>query len=95
MGTVHDCELNSSDVFRIVWTGWFWGLCFLFGPFFLLTVVALAFTNPFEAMQASLGILLLPVIAGGQGLMAGAVVVLGLWVHRRFFVPKKSPVVDA
>ena len=79
----HDHQLDSTDLFTLVWTGWFWGVISIFAPFFLLAALVVLFTKPTDALDVLVGAFMLPLIGALQGIIAGALVVFGLWVHRQ------------
>ena len=85
MTDVHDHSLTSGSVFKLVWTGWFWGVGSCLLPIFVIVLLVVAATNPREAAEGILGLLLFPLVLGLQGAMIGGAVIVGLFVHRRLF----------
>jgi hypothetical protein len=85
--SVHDHGLTAGQIIRIVWTGWAWALLAVFIP---VTLYVLA-TDPGDAPQSLLALVVFPLIAAGQGLFAGLAVVFGLWVHRTLFRRSRGP----
>jgi hypothetical protein len=65
--------LSSTKLFVLIWRGWFVGGSLLLAP--ILLVLGLMGDRPRELLLAAL---LAPVIAALQGLMVGALVLLGL-----------------
>jgi hypothetical protein len=64
-----------------VWRGWFAGLLVIFLPFWLLGVVVFLIGGNWTQMPQMLGgLVALPLIAAGQGVLAGGLVLLGLKV---------------
>ena len=74
---------TSPSMFGLVWRGWFAGLLVIMLPLWLFATVAGLLTGQPRAMQMLAGIVLLPLIAAGQGVMVGGLVVLGLKVWPR------------
>ncbi|WP_153067377.1 hypothetical protein [Steroidobacter cummioxidans] len=73
--------LSGTDVFRLVWRGWFFGVMAIFLPLFLafgILIVLPGYTKQSPA-EYFLSLFLLPLIAAGQG--AGAFVLFGLRVR--------------
>ena len=69
------------NIFGLVWRGWFAGLLVIFLPFWLLGTVACLVTGNWDQLvQLLLGLVMLPLIAAGQGVMAGGLILLGLKV---------------
>ncbi len=83
MLSIHDHHLAPAELFRVVWTGWFYGVVAMFLPFAAAVTVLVAFSRPAEAGQGLLAVILVPLIAAGQGVIVGGIVLLGLWIHRR------------
>ena len=80
--SVNHRELKGADIFKIVWTGWFWGVTALFFPVLALGAVTMLFVNPSEAIEAVVGLFVVPIVAAGQGVLAGFLVGFGLRIHR-------------
>ncbi len=75
--------LNGTDVFRFVWRGWFFGVMAIFLP--LLLVLGILIVLPGYTKQSPaeyfLALFLIPLIAACQGVVAGALVLFGLYVR--------------
>ena len=73
---------SGEDVFKLVWRGWFFGVLVIFFPILALAALAsLAGGSRNVGMEPILAVLLVPVIAAMQGVMAGGLVLLGLKVR--------------
>ena len=83
MLSVRDHHLAPADLFRVVWTGWFFGIAAIFLPFASVVTALIALSRPAEATQGLLAIILVPLIAAGQGAIVGGLVLFGLWIHSR------------
>ncbi|GJM05204.1 MAG: hypothetical protein DHS20C09_11950 [marine bacterium B5-7] len=72
--------MEKGKVFKLVWRGWFVGVSAIFTPLFILGLLV---EPSFEAVPLY-GVILVPVIAAFQGVMAGGLVCLGLaiWPQR-------------
>ena len=78
---VGDSLVTKSDVFKTVWRGWFFGVLVIFLPVFALTsLIALLGGGGDDRWEMAFGVLLVPLIAAGQGVLAGGLVLLGLSV---------------
>jgi hypothetical protein len=76
-------SLSLGAVFKLVFVGWGLGVLVLAAiPVTIGVLVALTSSEADKA-PAVLALLFVPVIAFGQGLMAGALVCLGLAIYRR------------
>lgn len=71
-----DHGLTSAEVFKLVWTGWFWGAGSIFGVLF--AVAALISRAP----EGLVAVVVVPLIAAGQGAICGGVIAFGLWLYR-------------
>ncbi len=69
----------GNEFFKIIWRGWFYGILVIFLPFF--TVAALVVGFGAGKWEALLYVLMVPLIAAGQGVIAGWLVLLGLKVR--------------
>ena len=74
---------TRPSMFGLVWRGWFAGLLVIMLPLWLLATIAALVTGERGAVQMLGGIVLLPLIAAGQGVLVGGLVVLGLKVWPR------------
>jgi len=83
MSSVHEHDLSSGELFRVAWTGWFWGAGSIFMPLFLVGVVVIVWRQPSEAFEATLILFMVPAILAAQGLIIGGAIALGIVVHRR------------
>jgi hypothetical protein len=73
--------ITDGELFRLVWRGWFAGLLVLFVPIWLLALIVMAFQGDWsDLVPVASGIILLPVIAAGQGLIIAGMIWLGLRV---------------
>jgi hypothetical protein len=78
--------VSGESVFGLVWRGWFAGVMVIFLPIAIIAILITALRGAWnETLQMSLGLIAVPVIAAGQGLIAGGLVALGLTVW-----PKKK-----
>ena len=78
--------VSRDSVFGLVWRGWFAGVLVIFLPIAIIAIPISAFTGAWnETLQMLLGLVVVPLIAAGQGLIVGGLVVLGLVVW-----PKKK-----
>lgn len=85
-GVASHSIFTEGELFRLVWRGWFAGVLVLFVPVWLLgLIVLMAQGNWGELVPAAIGIVLLPIIAAMQGVLAGGLVWLGLlvWPQKR------------
>ena len=77
-------QLSGSDVFRLVWRGWFAGVLSIFVPIWAIAVIVVVVSRSWEELApAVVGLILLPIIAAMQGIIVGGVVTLGQVVWRR------------
>lgn len=67
--------VNKTEIFKLVWRGWFIGATALLVPAFL--IVALVNDLPGEFFLVPL---LVPLISAMQGVLVGGLVVLGLTI---------------
>lgn len=79
--------VSREIVFKLVMRGWFAGVFVIFVPILLIASVARAIAAPALWGEALLGFLLVPLIAAGQSVIVGGLVVLGLTV----WPPKPKP----
>ena len=71
----------TSNVFSLVWRGWFAGVLVIFLPLWLLGIVVLVISGSWGQVLPMLGgLLMLPLIAAGQGALIGGLVLLGLHI---------------
>lgn len=67
---------SGSEVFRLVWRGWFYGVLVIFLPFFVVAALVVGFgAGKWEALLYPV---MVPLVAGLQGVVAGWLVLLGL-----------------
>ncbi len=72
-------ELTGTELFHLVFRGWFAGVTAIFVPFlFLGLLVSVLPDNDESAVGMMLGVFMVPFIAAMQGLMIGALVLFGL-----------------
>ena len=82
--SVQSGAITGSELFRLVWRGWFVGVIAIFLPTFLLfgfTIVVPGYHSELRPAEYFLGLLVLPFIAAGQALIVGALVSLGLKIR--------------
>ena len=72
---------TPASFFGLVWRGWFAGVLVIFMPIWLVATIGVAVSGNWAELWPFLsGLLMLPMIAALQGLIAGGLVVLGLRV---------------
>ncbi|MEM7430384.1 MAG: hypothetical protein AAF351_00465 [Pseudomonadota bacterium] len=71
-------QIASSELFKLVWRGWFIGVLVIMGPLFALGALISAFG--YGEWELLIGLILVPLIAAGQGVVAGVLVLFGLKV---------------
>jgi hypothetical protein len=75
--------ITGSELFRLVCRGWFAGILAIFFPTFLLfgfLIVLPCYNSELKPLEYVSGLFLLPLIAAGQALMLGVMVVFGVKV---------------
>lgn len=80
---VRDGFISGSDLFRLIWRGYFIAITsiFLFALLVFGTVAMYSGAEPgMKLSEFALGLLLVPVIAAGQALIIGGVVLFGHFV---------------
>lgn len=86
-------ELTGKELFDTVWRGYVVGMTVIFIPFALLGLLASIFPNSDESvLEMVLFLVMVPVIAGFQGIMFGGLILLGLkvWPPKKTEVPEQS-----
>lgn len=74
--------ISRSSLFKLVFRGWFSGVLVIFVPIGVLAIVAIVLRGSWDQLfEALLGLAMMPLIAAGQGVVAGGLVVLGLTVR--------------
>ena len=76
---IGDATVTGNDIFKLVWRGWFYGVLVIFLPFFAIAALVSLFGD--GKWEIVLSVLLVPLIAAGQGVFAGGLVLLGLKVR--------------
>jgi hypothetical protein len=74
-----NATVTGSEIFKVVWRGWFYGVLVVFLPFF--SVAALVIGLGAGKWEAILYPVMVPIVAAGLGVVAGWLVVLGLKVR--------------
>ena len=70
---------TGKELFKVVWRGWFIGTTAIFMPILLLAAITKILPNSdSSSYEVVLGILMVPLIAAMQGMLAGGLVLLGL-----------------
>ena len=79
--SINDKELTGSELFSLVWRGWFFAILAILIPAILIAgfMAFLPGTN-IGISELFISILLVPVIAAGQGVLAGCIVLFGLLI---------------
>jgi len=80
---VRDGFISGGELFRLIWRGYFIAVTGIFLVAFLVFGTAAMYSGAEPGMKLSefaLGLLLVPVIAAGQGLIIGSVVLFGHFV---------------
>lgn len=95
MASSFDEQPVPIDLFGLVWTGWFWGTCAIFLPIFVvLSLIGIPISIAGGEFASAVGILapivMVPLIAAGQGVLVTGLVLLGLWVRRRAYALRGS-----
>jgi hypothetical protein len=70
---------TGNEIFKVVWRGWFYGVLVIFLPFFAVAALVIGFGS--GKWEALLYPVMVPLIAGLQGVIAGWLVLLGLKVR--------------
>ncbi len=76
-------QLKAGAAFRLVTIGYVIGAGVIFGPLFLLAIVAMSFQRPVMLVGGLIQLLMLPIILAVQSLLLGGVIVLGLWLYQK------------
>ena len=81
-------SLSGSDLFNLIWRGWFVGVTAMCLPLAVVVGLKLVISGESDQVpdQYLLAPVLIPVIAAGQGVIVGALVLFGLFVRP----PRKS-----
>lgn len=85
---VRNTYISGSELFRLIWRGYFIAITSIFLVTFLVFGTAAMYSGAEPGMKLSefaLGLFLVPVIAAGQGLIIGGVVLFG-----HFLKPPRS-----
>lgn len=80
---IRDGFISGSELFRLIWRGYFIAISSIFLVTLLVFGTAAMYSGAEPGMKLSefaLGLVLVPVIAAGQGLIIGGVVLFGHFV---------------
>lgn len=70
---------TGNEIFKVVWRGWFYGVLVIFLPFMVVAALVIGFgAGKWEALLYPI---MVPLVAGLQGVFAGWLVLLGLKVR--------------
>lgn len=82
---VNDTGISAGSLLKLIWTGYVIGAGVFFIPVFLMAALTgVLWLHEGLGFEGMMFVVFLPFAVALQGLALGAIVLLGLWIYRKF-----------